>query len=361
MSIHVDIKKSFGDFTLDVMFEAENEVVGLLGASGCGKSMTLKCIAGILQPDQGRIVVNGTTLFDGEKRIDLSPQKRRVGLLFQNYALFPNMTVEENISVVLRSGGGRLSGERNVQERGARLMEKFHLQGLERHYPAQLSGGQQQRAALARIMAGSPSILMLDEPLSALDSYLRWQLEGELLQILEEFEGTTLYVSHNRDEVYRLCKKVCVITLGHSEGERPKGVRTVKDLFESPNTFASSILSGCKNYSRAEKIGGDSVYAVDWDVKLSCSPVPDDVAYVGVRAHHIVLRAPERLQNVFPCRVLRVIQDVFTTIVNVQPLGAGDGEFSRIRAELPRQEKAFEKGDVVSAAIRPENVMLLKR
>jgi molybdate transport system ATP-binding protein len=321
----------------------------------------LKCIAGILRPDQGRIIVNGITVFDSGEKIDLSPQKRRVGLLFQNYALFPNMTVEENISVVLKSGGGRLSGERNVQERGARLMEKFHLQGLERHYPAQLSGGQQQRAALARIMAGGPSILMLDEPLSALDSYLRWQLEGELLQILEEFEGTTLYVSHNRDEVYRLCKKVCVITLGHSEGERPKGVRTVKDLFESPNTLASSILSGCKNYSRAEKLGEDSVYAVDWDVKLSCGPVPDDVAYIGVWAHHIVLRAPERLQNVFPCRVLRVIQDVFTTIVNVQPLGAGDGEFSRIRTELPRQEKGFEKGSVVSAAIRPENVMLLKR
>ncbi|MDR1622945.1 MAG: ATP-binding cassette domain-containing protein, partial [Synergistaceae bacterium] len=241
MSITVSIKKSFGDFTLDVMFEAESEVVGLLGASGCGKSMTLKCIAGVVRPDQGRIVVNGTPLFDSEKGIDLSPQKRRVGLLFQNYALFPNMTVEENISVVLKSEGlksggrypRRFSGGEGVRDRAARLVEKFHLRGLERHYPGQLSGGQQQRAALARIMAGNPSILMLDEPLSALDSYLRWQLEEELLQILEEFEGTTLYVSHNRDEVFRLCKKVCVMNLGHSEGERPKGVRTVKDLFES--------------------------------------------------------------------------------------------------------------------------------
>lgn len=375
MPIHVDIKKSFGGFTLDVAFEADGEVVGLLGASGCGKSMTLKCIAGIVRPDEGRIAVNGVALFDSEKRIDLSPQKRRVGLLFQNYALFPNMTVEQNLLAVLRSGGGGSFGERrflgkgSASERARRLMERFHLKGLERHYPAQLSGGQQQRAALARIMASNPAVLMLDEPLSALDSYLRWQLEGELLQMLEEFEGPTLYVSHNRDEVHRLCKKVCVMNLGHSEGERPGGLRTVKELFESPNTLASAVLSGCKNYSCAEKIGERSVYAADWGVKLSCGAVPDDVAYVGVRAHHIALCPefrPEAAEgesaNVFPCRVLGMVQDVFSTIVNVRPLGAGDGEFSRVRTERRDENfEIFEKGGIVSAVIEPEKVMLLKK
>jgi molybdate transport system ATP-binding protein len=331
--------------------------------------MTLKCIAGIVRPDWGRIVLDGVTLFDSEKGIDLSPQKRRVGLLFQNYALFPNMTVEQNIMAVLKSGGGRFSGEKNIAGRAARLTEKFHLQGLERHYPAQLSGGQQQRAALARLMAGNPSILMLDEPLSALDSYLRWQLEGELLQMLEEFEGPTLYVSHNRDEVYRLCKKVCVMNLGRSEGERPEGVRPVRDLFESPNTFASSILSGCKNYSRAEKLGERSVRAVDWGVNLTCGAVLNDVAYVGVRAHHIALHSstlereghntPNNTPNIFPCRVVRVIQDVFSTIVNVRPVNANGGDFSYIRTELPKQEGTFGKDDAVLAEISPENVMLL--
>jgi molybdate transport system ATP-binding protein len=363
MPIYVKIRKSLGDFTLNVVFEADNEVVGLLGASGCGKSMTLKCIAGIVRPDEGRIVINGTTAFDSEKGIDLSPQKRRVGLLFQNYALFPNMTVEQNIAAVLKSGGGRLSGGKNVLERMSLLVEKFHLRGLERRYPAQLSGGQQQRAALARIMAGNPSILMLDEPLSALDSYLRWQLEGELSQILEEFEGPTLYVSHNRDEVYRLCKKVCVMNLGRSEEERPGGIRSVEDLFKFPNTFASAILSGCKNYSRAEKIAERSVRAVDWGVNLVCGAVPDGIAYVGVRAHHVVLR-PEGAangegQNIFPCRVLRVVQDIFSTIVNIQPVNAGYGDFARIRTELPKQEGGFGKGEVVTAEIKPENVMLL--
>ena len=373
MSIYVSVKKSFGDFTLDVTFEAGSEAIGLLGASGCGKSMTLKCIAGIVRPDEGRIVVDGTPLFDSEKGIDLSPQKRRVGLLFQNYALFPNMTVEENISVVLRSDGGG----RGVQERAAELLEKFHLQGLRHRYPPQLSGGQQQRAALARIMARNPSVLMLDEPLSALDSYLRWQLEEELLQTFEAFEGTTLYVSHSRDEVYRLCKKVCVMHLGRNEGERP-GVRSVQDLFESPNTFASAILSGCKNYSRAERLDEHVVHAVDWGLNLACGAL-DSVDYIGVRAHHITLgEAPpepplqpsacldsrytgsERLRNVFPCRVLRVVQDVFSAIVTLQPLNASHSNFSRIRVELPKQEGRFETGDIVSAQIKPEDVLLLK-
>jgi molybdate transport system ATP-binding protein len=360
MPIHVSIRKSLGDFTLDVAFEAGREVVGLLGASGCGKSMTLKCIAGIVRPDKGCIAVNGVTLFDSEKRIDLSPQKRRVGLLFQNYALFPNMTVEQNILTVLKFGGGHSPNEEHALERVSRLVEKFHLKGLERRYPAQLSGGQQQRTALARIMAANPAVLMLDEPLSALDSYLRWQLEGELLQMLEEFEGTTLYVSHNRDEVYRLCEKVCVMNLGRSEGERPGGVCAVKDLFEAPNTFAASILSGCKNYSRAKKTGNRSVYAVDWALSLACGQVPDNIAYIGVRAHHIVLResAGDEGQNVFPCRMLRVVQDVFSTIVNVRPLGAEDGEFSHIRVELPKREERSQ--DEVFVEILPENILLLR-
>jgi len=243
VSIYVRIKKSFGAFALDVFFEAGDETVGLLGASGCGKSMTLKCIAGIVRPDEGTIVVNGVTLFDSERRINLPPRKRHVGLLFQNCALFPNMTVRQNILSVLP----RRSGQN--ESRLASLVERFYLGGLENHYPAQLSGGQQQRAALARIMATDPSILMLDEPFSALDSYLRWMLEGELLRILEEFGGTTLFVSHNRDEIYRLCRRVCTMNRGRNEE-----VRTVGELFESPNTLASSLLSGCKNYSRIERL-----------------------------------------------------------------------------------------------------------
>jgi molybdate transport system ATP-binding protein len=354
--LSVRIKKNFGTFSLDVNFDAPDGVTGLLGASGCGKSMTLKCVAGVVTPDEGRIVSDGRVLFDSAEGINLPPRRRRVGLLFQNYALFPNMTVERNVMSALSVRGGK-----NTRARFAELAEKFYIRGLENHYPANLSGGQQQRVALARIMASEPSVLMLDEPLSALDSYLRWQVEGELASTLEEFGGTTLYVSHNRDEVYRLCGGVCVMNRGRAEP-----LRAVSDLFESPNTLASSLLSGCKNYSRAERAGGSLVRAVDWNVELECGcEATDDLAYVGVRAHYISLadEDEEDAPNVFRCRVIRVIQDVFHTIVNVVPLGApSDRGCSRIRVEMSRGEsRGIGVGDVISVKVKPSDVMPLKK
>lgn len=356
MPIQVSIKKDFGSFILDVNFEADNEVMALLGASGCGKSMTLKCIAGVVSPDEGRIVVNGTTLFDSKERINLSPQKRRIGLLFQNYALFPNRTVEQNILPILSLG----KRKRNITERFRSLIHKFHIDGLENHYPAQLSGGQQQRVALARIMASDPSIIMLDEPLSALDSYLRWQLEEELRRILEDFEGATLYVSHNRDEVFRLCKKVCVMHEGRTER-----VRSVRELFESPDTLASSLLSGCKNYSRAERLDEHTVRAIDWNNNFKCTAkLTENVGYIGVRAHHINLCGVEGgEENVLSCRVLRITRDIFSTIVNLLPTKTTSiRDFSCIRMEVSKRDaETVRVGDIVLIQIKPNDIMPLKR
>ncbi|MBP2632027.1 MAG: ABC-type sulfate/molybdate transport system, ATPase component [Firmicutes bacterium] len=244
MSIYVDIKKSLGRFSLDVQVEAENEILGLLGASGCGKSMTLKCIAGIVKPDYGKIVVNDRVLFDSEKKINLTPQERKTGYLFQNYALFPHMTVEENIAVGIRRP--KSEQEKIVKEKIA----TFYLDGLEKRYPGQISGGQQQRVALARIFASEPDIIMLDEPFSALDNHLKWQMELETMKVLENYKGTILFVSHSRDEVYRLCDRTAVISDGKLEVVCDK-----KEMFNSPKTLAASRLTGCKNHSRAEKIG----------------------------------------------------------------------------------------------------------
>ena len=355
MSIQVSIKKSFGSFVLNVKFEAENGITGLLGASGCGKSMTLKCIAGIVRPDEGRIILDGTVLFDSTKRINLPPQKRHVGLLFQNYALFPNMTVKQNILSVLR-------GDRRFK-RFASFIDKFYLGGLENHYPAQLSGGQQQRAALARILASDPAILMLDEPLSALDSYLRWQLEEELARILEEFKGTTLYVSHNRDEVYRLCSKVCVMNGGRNEA-----VRSIEELFEAPGTLASSLLSGCKNYSRIERLSDRVLRAVDWNTELqSSAEITEDIYYVGVRSHCVRLFkqtwGENTEENTFPCRVLRIVRDLFFSILSLHAVGTvSEHDFSHIRMEIPTPEaQKLRIGDIVSIKIEPENIMLLRK
>lgn len=361
MSIYLKIRKNFGTFKLNVEFEAKNEIMALLGASGCGKSITLKCIGGIIRPDEGLIVVDGVTLFDSRKKINISPQKRKVGLLFQNYALFPNMTVEENIRSVLALGE-----KTRIKERFHSLAEKFYISGLENHYPAQLSGGQQQRVAIARIMASDPTIIMLDEPLSALDSYLRWHLENELIDILADFDGTTLYVSHNRDEVYRICDRVCVINNGHSEG-----VRTRQELFEAPNTLASSLLSGCKNYSRATKLDEHRIRAEDWNVDLYCSAiVTDDIRYVGVRAHFVTICGQgeectefSREKNVIKGRVLRITEDVFSTIITLVPSETGSKhDFSRIRMELSKETaRDIRLGEEIFTKIRPEDIMPLKK
>jgi molybdate transport system ATP-binding protein len=352
LSLYVRIKRDLGSFRLDVEFEVSSGVTGLLGASGCGKSMTLKCIAGVARPDEGLIVSGGRVLFDSRNRVNLPPQRRNVGLLFQNNTLFPNMTVASGLSAVLRARGKHAS-----EDTLRSLVKKFHLDGLENHYPENLSGGQRQRAAMACIIASGPEVMMLDEPLSALDSYLRWQLEGELANVAVEFGGVVLYVSHNRDEVYRICDNVCVMSAGRAEH-----VRSVDDMFESPDTYASSLLSGCKNYSRAQKATGSLVKAIDWGVGLECGkPLPDDIAYVGVRSHYVHVSAESGL-NVFKCKILKVTRDVFGTIVNVVPSGMSpENDFSRIRMDMSRSEaEGLKSGDEITVQIKPDDVMPLK-
>ena len=315
MPLEVGIEKDFGNFRLKADFQAEKGILGVLGASGCGKSMTLRCIAGIITPDRGRIVLDGNVLFDSEKKINLPPQKRHVGLLFQHYALFPHMTLRQNlISGLLASEKDKKKREEEV----SRMLKRFCLEGLEHHKPFQLSGGQQQRAALARILLSKPRLLMLDEPFSALDGYLRWKMELELQDILNDFLGVTLFVSHSRDEVYRICHQVCVMDSGSCSAVIP-----VKELFERPKTLAAAQLSGCKNYSRAQAAGKHGVLAKDWGVSLISSQEAEaEVAYVGVRSHffHLLKKKEEQKENVISGRILRIIEDVFSMVVIVEPI-----------------------------------------
>jgi molybdate transport system ATP-binding protein len=355
--VSAQIKKSLYNFTLDVSFEAGNDILALLGASGCGKSMTLKCIAGVVKPDSGRIVLNGRVLYDSRKGINLSPQNRKTGLLFQNYALFPNMTVEENILSALRR-----SSVSDKKERLDGLLEMFYLSGRRFHYPAQLSGGQQQRTALARILASEPEIIMLDEPLSALDSFLRWHLEQELIGVMEKFSGTVLYVSHNRDEVYRVSRKVCVINNGISET-----VMNTRDFFEAPPTRSAALLSGCKNFSRAKKIGENRIYALDWGCELESGPASDDTRHIGVRAHAISLvtdrvRGEAVMGNTITCEIGKIIQDIFSVIMIVIPPEQGREGRREIRLELPKSEaEGLCTGDMVEIGIAPKDILLLRQ
>ena len=349
MSLTVNITKTIGAFTLRVAFEAQRETLALLGASGCGKSMTLKCIAGVEKPDSGRIVLHDRVLFDSEKGIDLPPQKRRIGYLFQQYALFPNMTVAQNIAA-----GAHAKPRAERRQIVRRFVEKLHLEGLENKRPSQLSGGQQQRVALARILASEPDVLLLDEPFSALDSYLKWRLELELKELLQDFVGEMIWVSHDRNEVYRNCDSVCVLHDGQSEQKQ-----RVSDLFRAPQTLASCILSGCKNFSRIEKLSETRVRALDWGAELTVPAVPDGAGMLGIRAHYIKL-ADRMGENVLRCRVDRVIEDVFSTIVMLKPPG-GRGEYAHIRIEMDKAAWAVRNStSEFLLYLEPEAIMLLR-
>ena len=214
MAIEVKIQRKLNTFELNIDFKSDSKRIGILGASGCGKSMTLKSIAGIEPPESGLIKIEGKTVYDSENKVNLKPQKRNIGYLFQNYALFPTMTVEKNIAAGLK--GKKQENAKRVRE----MIEKFQLTGLEKRFPAELSGGQQQRVALARIMAYKPDVILLDEPFSALDMYLKDRLQQELLELFEDYEGTVIMVSHSRDEVYRFSEELLIIDQGADCGSR---------------------------------------------------------------------------------------------------------------------------------------------
>jgi molybdate transport system ATP-binding protein len=278
VSVKVSIRKVLSrSFTLETEFETADEgpdCLGILGASGSGKSMTLKCIAGVETPDEGHISVKGRVLFDSAKKINLKPQARRVGYLFQNYALFPRMTVEENIIAAI-------PGAREEARRRARVfIEGFGLSGLERRLPNQLSGGQQQRTALARMLIRDPEVILLDEPFSALDTNLREQMQLQLPELLKS-RRDIIMVTHSRDEVYKLCGEILVMDRGRVIG---KG-KTAR-LFANPGTAEVARITGCKNISPVRVTGEREIFAPDWGLSLRTAlPVESDVTSVGIRAH----------------------------------------------------------------------------
>lgn len=347
MSLSVNIRKQLGDFRLEVQFEAENEPLALLGASGCGKSATLRCIAGLLTPDEGRIVLDGVPLYDSAARINLPPQRRKTALLFQQYALFPNMTVRQNIAAAV-------PGRARRRDTAAELLRRFRLEDAADKRICRISGGQQQRTALARILASEPKAILLDEPLSALDSYLRLQLELELIQALEQFPRTVLWVSHDRGEVFRTCRRICVM-----DGGRSQPVCTAEALFRSPGTEAAARLSGCENLARAAA-EGTSLRLPEWGLLLNCGqPVSGAVCGAGIRARHIHPAEPGAV-NVFSCRVLRVIEDVFSTAVLLMPLGAAPGAPPmRMELDKPVWQSLPDKSRL-TASVSPEDILLLR-
>lgn len=306
MSLSVSIKKHFPAFTLNVNIEAGNETLGWLGESGCGKSLTMRCIAGIETPDEGKIVVNGKTFFEREARkrptVNLSPQERKTALLFQNYMLFPNLTVAENVAAGIDR---KLPKEEREAQVNAEL-KRFGLDGFDKRYPSQLSGGQQQRVALARMLAAKPDILMLDEPFSALDAHLKGALEQNLAGLFETFHGTILYVSHDIDEALRFCDRIAVIEKGHV-----MEVSTGNNLVNNPQSAASIKLSGCKNATPARRINDHRVFLPAWGIEVETDkPVQENLTCMGVRAFFLE-QAKEPGRNTYRVRVVRTSDSRF--------------------------------------------------
>jgi len=349
-----EIEKNLKGFSLNVNISAKSGVTALMGASGSGKSMTLRCIAGVSKPDRGRIELNGKVLFDSEKKINLPPQKRGAGFLFQDYALFPNMTVRQNIMA-----GVKAKNRRERRAAAEALAQTFHLSlHLDKH-PHQLSGGEKQRCALARILAGSPDILMLDEPFSSLDSHLRWELEMELAALFRDFPNPVLYVSHNRDEVYRLCGDIVIINGGRSEITGDKWA-----LFKNPLTVQAARLTGCKNIAAASaqaRGGGALVSVPDWGVEFSLDEPRDGVQYAGIRANHIVPAAAAKTDDIaasLSFEIVNEIEDTFTVILMVRKRGTN---LPPIRWEMRKKDREALRNMPQELAFLREHILFLKQ
>ncbi len=346
MALTVDIEKSLGGFHLKMRFETAKGVLALLGASGCGKSVTLKCIAGLIRPDRGRITLDGRVLFDSEKRVNLPPRERRVGYLFQQYALFPNMTVRRNIECGVRS-------KKDRREKAGAMIRRMGLEGLEELRPQQLSGGQQQRVALARILANEPDMLLLDEPFSALDSHLRFRMERQVREIIRQFGKPVVLVSHSRDEVYRLSDEIAVMGSGFVEARGD-----VHAVFRNPVTRGGAALTGCKNISPAVQIRPGTVRAAAWGIDLTVPGWAPGAAYAGIRMHDIRPAEESDTVNVFDCRVEEIVENPFSVTVMLR--AASGPEAEPIGWETDKATWEARRADHVRVCLPPESILILK-
>ncbi|NEQ12539.1 MAG: molybdate ABC transporter permease subunit [Moorea sp. SIO1G6] len=293
----LEIEKDLPSFSLITTLNANNKLLGILGASGSGKSMTLRCIAGLETPSRGRIVLNGRILFDSDKNINLSCRQRRIGFVFQNYALFPHMRVARNIGFGLQH---LPKEERRKQVQ--KYIDLMQLQGLEKRYPHQLSGGQQQRVALARALAIEPEAILLDEPLSALDNYLRSQIEQLLADVFANYQGVMLLVTHKLEEAYRVCEDLVILDHGQVIGAGYK-----EDIFRHPPNFKVAQLTECKNFSRLQIVDPYHIKAIDWHCRLQVvEQLNSSLTYVGIRAHHLRFVIKQETVNTFPCWLVRI-------------------------------------------------------
>ena len=316
------------NFALKLSFTSAKGAVGLLGASGAGKSMTLRMIAGITTPDTGRIVLNGRVLFDSTLHQNVPASQRRIGVVFQDYALFPHLTVFENIAFGLHK---LPELERNL--RVERELASMQIRELAHRYPLEISGGQRQRVAIARCMAIHPDALLFDEPFAALDPHLRRQTEEQLRKLLEDFDGPVVFVTHDMEEAFRFCSDLLVLDQGKEIASGPK-----HSLFESPRTVAAARLTGCKNIVPAMPANADRIRVPSWDCELAvANQVEPHLTHVGLRSHQVRFVSQVAGTNVFPGWLVSTNEAPHEMTVYLRlhaPPGPGDP--AHLQADLPK-------------------------
>lgn len=345
MSLKINIENHLSSFNLNVNFEHNNGILGFLGASGSGKSMSLKCVAGLVTPSKGKIIVNDNIFFDSGKGINLTPQKRKVGYLFQNYALFPNMNIIDNIEIGISNLNDKIKKSLSKE-----YIERLGLSGLEKRYPWQLSGGQQQRVALARALVTAPDVLLLDEPFSALDQHLRNNLEKELMVILKEYSGNVIFVTHDIAEAYRVCDNIIVYENGIASENRDK-----KELFKRPKSLAEATLTGCKNISKAKKVDKHTIYAENWGHEFFvCEEVPENIEYICIRAHDIEISNDSTIQNTFSYKVDNIIENPFEFTLHMKNEKKSDSNI--IEYKLEKKNMNFSLNDTISLTFSKDNL-----
>lgn len=342
------------EFRLNLDFKCGDGLIVLFGPSGAGKTLTLDCIAGLETPDSGSISVNGTTYFDSEQNTNISTQKRKVGYLFQDYALFPHLTVYENIIFGLRSKDARES----VDE----MLDLFEIRGLEERYPSQLSGGQTQRVALARALITKPQILLLDEPFSSLDFIVRSRLRRDLKKMRELIKIPVILVTHNPVEAYAMADTIVVFRHG-GVGQ----IGTPEEVFTKPNSREVAQLVGMSNIFKGKITAVEDNEVVIQSHQEIIAPktksleIGDEITWCIRPDQVMVLRENKPIREV-------VAENLITgSIMEIVPKGASyllflDGK-QGLEIEIPShafERLGLEVGKTIRVSLKKSAVHIIK-
>jgi molybdate transport system ATP-binding protein len=341
LGVKVDLKKRYSEaeiyrkkgikkaFMLDVSFEMGKELVVLFGPSGSGKTTLFKCISGITEPDSGKITVGNKVYYDKDQKINLPIQKRNLGYVFQNYTLFPHMSVRKNIECGLK-GWEKKDREERVME----MLSLLHIEELEMRYPSQLSGGQKQRVALARALAPKPEILLLDEPFSALDMEIRTKLAEKIKALQKKIKIPLLFITHNLEEAFLLADRILIL-----HGGKIQQFGTPEEIFYHPENRHVAELIGMSNiFDEAEVERYDkeskSIVLKSGDMMIRVSSAnfkPGEKVSWGIHPENITLLLPDfgsedQNENIYSAHI--------TNILNKGPR-------KRIKLKLLRQNKTL--------------------